>query len=508
MRIAKAFIKKYLNISFATTALLILVTAGGVLRFYYMFAKEIFTDEIFYTQTALQSSLLSVFTSNDWLKDHGFLYLIFLKLLEGITSNIILLRTTNLLIYLIICISLYYFLKKHMGNIVALVPIFLFSFLPYFVFLNTYISPYNFVLFFSVLSFISLTDFIFSSQTKNKKIRNSVFFLVFSTLAFYSDYSVVYFYLSIIPIVLLYSFWNEKIAEELSLLAFGNLLTVSPGLYVLANNFRHFSALNDPVTKLPFSNFLNLLASIIFTDTFYPVTVFIIFILFLGFVAFKERIILLKYLSFFAASGFLLSLLFLYYFNNSFFYILEERTFWFFYFLLILGLTVVGWVFKEHTKVLVLLLVVLSLFIFIKYNDLNTANGIFGKNIAYKNLVLSLMSDKTPKMKSMLIIADDNYESNVLTSYYFNGLDTFSRNDMKKRQNFFRFRPMKYVTSDGKIPVLKGLNEAVIINFKDEGFLAKIKDNLNTLRRQKKLSVSFIYYQLKCFDSYCAFIKE
>ena len=79
-------------------AFLSCLIGGAFLRLYYIFTRDIFTDEVFYFNIARSSSWLDIIKMNHWIKDHPQLYILFLKLLSLFGQNIIGLRVSNVLI--------------------------------------------------------------------------------------------------------------------------------------------------------------------------------------------------------------------------------------------------------------------------------------------------------------------------------------------------------------------------------------------------------------------------
>src|ERR1035437_8682397 len=132
---------------------LFITILGIIPRIILLFSYDIFTDEVFYTETARLTSFGNLLTHSFWIKDHGILYLLFLKIAQVFTTDIVYLRLSNLIIFIIINFTLFCFFKKIKTDITSLIPVALFSFLPYFMFINIYVTPYNFVILFSLLSF-------------------------------------------------------------------------------------------------------------------------------------------------------------------------------------------------------------------------------------------------------------------------------------------------------------------------------------------------------------------
>ena len=516
-KLKKAF--NFLNNNRVIVVFLLITLLGVALRIATLLSKDIFTDEVFYTEVARQKSFLSIIQIDHWIKDHGQLYLIYLKIVQGLTTNIIFIRFSNIFLYLVLNFSLFKFFNKFQKGQISLFPVLLFSFLPFFVYLNSYISPYNFVLFFSILSFIFISNFILFSKTKKEKIINSSLFLLFSALAFYSDYSVVYFYLSLIPLVFLVFKWNEKQAEDLVLIGFLNFILITPGLYILFGNFQYFSALNNDGSYINhyLNNdllvFLNNFTNIILFDLGKNVSLFIFaaFFILVCTILFKSRKDrLTSFLSFVFLSGILINILFLYIFNNSYFSILTERTFWYFYFLLVIGLSAIAVHFKRYKKTFVLILTFIILFIALKFFNSYKIDPISRQNFNYKGLVNNLLLDKNLQHKSLIVFFDEynTFRYIPLREYYFKGLDNRGAKKSLTVRNYF---------ANQKIVVLENIKsinsagiknkEAVIFIVLDENVknYLKFKNSVNIYEETKKVKTINIFYRVSCKDSNCQF---
>ena len=512
----KAF--KFLNNNRLIILFLLITFLGVVLRIAMLLSKDIFTDEVFYTEVARLKSFLLIIQIHHWIKDHGQLYLIYLKIVQGLTTNIIFIRFSNLFLYIVLNFFLFKFFNKFQKGLISLFPVFLFSFLPFFVYLNSYVSPYNFVLFFSILAFIFISNFILFSKTKREKVINSSLFLLFSTLAFYSDYSVVYFYLSLMPLVFLVFIWSEKQAEDLVLIGFLNLILIIPGLYILSGNFQYFSGLNNQRNYL--NNgllvFVNNFANIIFFDLGKNVSllIFVAFFILIGTILLKSRKDKSRiFLSFVFLSGILINITFLYIFNTSYFSIFTERTFWYFYFLLVVGLSVVAIYFKKFKKTFVLILILIVLFIAIKFINSYKIDPISRQNFNYKGLVSNLLSSKNLQHKNLIVFFDEHntFRYVPLREYYFKALDSLDAKNALTVRNYFANQKIVLLESAKSINSIGIKNkETIIFIILDENGknYLKFKNSLNTYEETKKIKTINIFYRLRCKDSDCQFYSS
>lgn len=489
---------------------ILILLVGSILRLYFIFSKNVYPDEIFYTGVSRSSSFIALVSMTTWLKDHAILYLLFLKVAQFITLNITFLRLSNLFLYIVLGISLYVFFKKIKNGIVALVPVFLLSFLSYFVFLNVYISPYNFVVFFSILGFVFISNFILFSSTREEKLRNSILFLIFSTLAFYSDYSVIFFYLSLMPLVFLVFKWNERQAEDLTLLGFSNLLLIAPGLYQVGKNFHDFYKLNRvDYSHYNINIFLNNFSGSIF---FYFIGGFSFLILFiwlvyLFFTYLKSKNKNIKFLSFFVLLGFITDLVFLYIFNNNYFLIFDDHIFWYFQFLLALGLSTLIFSLNKSKKNIIL--IALILFLFFKYFDIANGSTIFTKNIDYVNLVKQLQSNKSIGRRAKIIFWGGDYYP-PLSDYYLKGYNLLDKTGENNLKAFMEDKKIVVLLGIRAVKYMKIQNKETLIfvffNITDKDY-QNFKNNLESHENSEGITATNIYYRLKCDNLNCVFYQ-
>lgn len=509
LRINQIFnFRKSINLLFS-----IVVIIGLSLRVYLILTRNVVIDELAYTSTARINSFFNLFLMNNWLRDHGFLPLIYLKITQLITLNIILLRLSNLIIYLILSISLFFFFNKF-NKTLSVILIFLLSFLPYFIYINAYISPYNFVMFFSILAFISISNFIFFSKTTYRKIINAVLFLLFSVLAFYSDYSVIYFYLSLVPLIFFIFRRNEKMAENIILLGFLNFILLIPGLYQLSVNFKYFFNLNNGPDYLNYNFFAFLynFANVFLLNFSMNISLIaiIFFLLLQMFIFTRVKNQFFQYLCFFSSTGLILNILFFYYFNKSYFYIFEERIFWYFYLLLILGLTTVFASLIKTKKMFLAFLVLVIIFCGFKYQQMSQDVNFVGLNISYEQIVNILMHKTTSSRRLTIILYDDGYNYRVLRDYYFNGFYKLNSEKSIKVKSFFR---------NQRILVIKSIRELnnldlksgdktffIIFDLSNENF-ALLKNTVISYNVKNKVKIVDLFYRLRCSGNICSFYK-
>lgn len=502
------------NKFFTQSILFFIISALGLLlRIFFITRNEVFVDEVYYLITSRSESFFSLITISGFLKDHAILYMVFLKLFLFLTTNIILLRLSGLIIYLITNFVLFNFLKKFKSKTLALIGCFLFSVLPYFVILNSYLSPYNFVLLFSAVAFISILNFIFLPVSKHR-FKYALIFIISSSLAFYSDYSVIYFYLPFIPIFFLILKWNEKNAKDLSKVGFINFLLILPGIIQIFKNFKVFYSLNyyDYNPIISFSTFLHNFSNIIFFPNGDFSSILLIYLLlFLLFYSYHEKERLKKFLALFSVSVFSIDVFFFYFFNRTFFYIFKEKTFWMFYFALLMGIILVFDYLRQvnNRKLLLFSVSLLLVFIFAKYIQAYSSDPIAEIHMNYASLFEKLITDKNFVGRGNIIFFDKNSTSVVFSKYYFKGLSLI--NDTNDGSHLRRFIENKKITtisatrSLNKKNLLNGMNIFIIVDFDAKSIVANL---IYELGKEKKRSDNNYFYGIKCNNNvYCGFYK-
>lgn len=488
---------------------LFITILGFLLRIFTVLHNDIFTDEVFYTQVSRMNSFMSIVQGNNWLKDHGMLYLLFLKAMQYITTDILLLRFVNLILFLIASFVLFKFFYKIKESYTALVPIFMFSFLPYFVYINSYISPYNFVMFFSILAFISISNVILFSTTKRDFFKNSISFLIFSALAFYSDYSIVYFYLSLIPIIFFVYIKNEKKAEDLTFIGFINLSLIIPGLYELVKNFKFFYTLNGrpEVLDRNIVLFINNFSNTIFLKSMnnFSTLIFFIFIVLLFFVYIRIKNYELRYLSFFCLFSLILNTFFLFLFNSFYFSIFVERIFWYFNLILIIGVYCLAIYLNKLKKIVFIIFVVI--FVAAKFYALKDSPPIIGgMNIHYKDFVSKLVMEDNKETPVAIIDEDRNDLGVPLTLYYFPGLNVLDK-EAENTKKYFSSISIYYLRQFSDVKLLLPNYDKVNFVIFDNNYLA-FEKKVNTFSKTNKLNIKTNYFRLECKKNNCFLLSS
>lgn len=475
MQLLNQIIKKNNNINLL---FLIITFSGLILRLYFIFSRDVFTDEVFYLNVAIQNSFKDIFFLNIWLKDHAFLYLVLLKILSFLTSDIFLLRLSSVVFYIIISVILFKFFSKFSKPMASLT-IFLFSFYSYFAYLNSQISPYNLSLFFSVLSIVFLLEKKFFASS------------IFAILAFYSDYSSFYYFLFFI----LFFLWVFLTDTEQILLLLNSLLLIIifilPQIKYLLFNWNDILHLNN----YNFSEFRNFKFLTLFLNTIFLrqnewfsliIAAALLLILYLTIIKNRNKKREIGILFLFLIS-FIIGLLSLYFISDRLIYIYSERSFWFFYLeLTIILSTLFNLIKRIEQKIIYLVLIGFIIVARFFPNDNFTFPGIVPNlNYHYQDLVQELNNVGPDK----IIYIDKRYNYTPLKEYYLRNI----KNQVVIRSQFTvtkQFRIKEHFLLDEE----NLTNRTVVVNFNDNFFSSKVNSRISV-------------YQKKCIKSECRFYK-
>lgn len=408
----------------------LIIIFGLIIRIYLILERNIFTDEVFYIEVAIRNSIKDIIFINHWIKDHGILYYLFLKPFLFFTKTIEILRFSNIFLYILISIFIIYtfnkiFRKKYLTTAF----LFLYSFNHYFIYLNSWISPFNLVSFFAVVSIFSLIYFILKNNLDKEFYFYYFLFIVSTILAFYSDYS--FFYLAIfyflILIYILFKLIIKKGGIKKSYLILNSyliiLIFIIPGIFQFINNFERIIYLfrNIKYETSGFFSFLNHLLQIIFfrKDNYFSLIFFLILIFLNILLNLKNKIanrfLYVNNLVLFSLIG----TIFLLFFTNKFFLTLMiERSFWPFYlFVIILSAFTIYFLSESKFKLIKILGALLSIFfVFGLFTETNTSfiPSSIKEEINYKKLINS------QKNTGIIVLIDELYFYYPISNYYFN----------------------------------------------------------------------------------------
>ena len=417
------------NISPQWLLFILIIFFGLLFRIYLIFSRDIFTDEVFYTYVAINNSYREILNVNHWIKDHGIFYLLSLKFLTYFSQNIFYLRLFNLIPYLLTSFFLYRFFIIFDFGYLALVSVFLYSFLSYFVFIQSLVLPFNLVLLFSTIALISLITFIFSKKSTNS---NLIIFTFSSILAFYSDYSSGYFFLSLIPVF----FWMV-VKEKKKFLAFissGLTITIGvlPGVYFIINNLKSFSSLNSDtyLQSINFWQYLRLFSDIMIfrIGGSTSLLVLIAMLVTIFYIGMKSKKGFLKFISYFCLSTVIINVLFVYLFSKKFFFIFVERSFWHFYLIEIFSISIIFFFFKNKKIYLFILLLGTLLIMCTRLIDFRGSyfpGRIPDRNINYKSLADDIKKNYRNSQNINILYSDNGFTFVPLSQYYLKDYSSF-----------------------------------------------------------------------------------
>jgi len=466
-----------------------IILCGVLFRLFFIFSRDIFTDEVFYTNVALSNSFSSILTSSHWIKDHGVLFLLILKVLTHLSKNIIILRLFNLIPYIISCLILFNFFKKLKTGYLSLISVFVYSFLSYFVFLSAMVSPFNLVSFLTLLALVSLIKYVFF----NKTWKQLFLFTLFSIMTFYADFSSIYFFLSlIIGLFLIYLKKRKDLIYVL--LSYLVILTcILPGIFYVINTFREISFLNQDksLVNFDFFKFLTVFSNNILLRINGQLSLILLLILLfiLATYSLKSNQKKLKFISMLFLTAFLLNTVVLFIFSKRFFSIFTERSFWHFYLVEVFIITLISLYLRTKKLYLTIFLIAILLVITIRFIDGgNHFPGIVPDfNIKYKELASKIK--KIPSFnRNKIIYYDQGYSYVPLREYY---LKDYINNSLILANN------------SNDISLLPNKTILIVFDIYNQGDFRRIKDNIRHLDKNKKIYV----FTTICDKKNCNFLQ-
>lgn len=181
---------------------------GALVRIFVMSNRDLFVDEVYYWRVSQMNSWRNLLLINHWIKDHGILYYLWLKVLAFFVVDIPTLRFSNIVLYVVSSMTFYGFFKdKHGWG--ALLGVALFSFHRYFIYLSSTLSPYNLALCLTIVSIAGL----YSVSEKKPSFWKMLMVTGATIGAFYTDYSFFFtlpFYVSFFLFVMGNATNNQK----------------------------------------------------------------------------------------------------------------------------------------------------------------------------------------------------------------------------------------------------------------------------------------------------------
>lgn len=478
----------------------LIILFGILIRSYLIITRNIFTDEIFYTEIALKYNFKNIILINHWIKDHAILYYLFLKIFLFLTSKIELLRFTNLVFYLFSCLFIIYIFKEQLKlPLLSLIILFFYSFNYYFVYLNSWISPFNLVLFFSFISILFLIYIAIKITHKTeadfKLINHYLIFSISTILSFYSDYSMLFLFFLYL-IFFIYFIFSKLIKKELKLLVLNTylliLIFIVPGLFQIFININKIKNLNNFIFNYDLFNFLKkITSSFIFRINNSISLIFLIFI-FLIFFTTKNKVKILKNLNIIFIFSFVITILFQYYINKFLFSTFTERSFWYFHIQLIFIFSLSLYIFLQKSKKIkkIYQLIAFLLFLIPIFSYINKFNieGNIKHQINYKEIKELKNNNQTT-----FFIVNKFYDYYPITNYFL----SYDFNKNKKINSMFFLiknieKSIIYKNIQNMIYNNKNNDKKIVIIFINvdkinNDFLKKIK-NLN-----KKIKIYNLY---------------
>jgi len=428
-----------------TLFLIVIVIIGIFLRLNNILNRHFFIDEVHYLDITINESLSSIVNINHWIKDHGILYYVFLKLFIFFSKEIIVLRITSIALYLLGVYAILYFLrgqKKWAGLGIVLV----YSFYSYFVFLQSSISPFNLALFFGLLSILTLYR-IYNGETNHILL---FIYLIANVLGFYSDYSFFYIFLFNLLFLIgsVFFGFNKFLIKRVFILNCLTALFILPGLLQFFQNLLNIKIGFDYLNNHVDSNLLNYL--IITANTILlknkaeilsPIILILILVLIFKTNYQSSKFSRTLFFNLLLLINLGLILVFIYFFSKYYFNINIERSFWLLYLLIMF---VFGFHFfpnKYANKGTFLLLVFLMSFVIISRFDPNSFSRTPGRvpvaNYNYFYLYDAILKNNKFKRIKYLVFIDDGKKAHYMLFNYY-----VSENFFPKNTNFYQRREM------------------------------------------------------------------
>lgn len=241
---------KYIFSSPEKTVLICIFLAGLYMRVVNMGRYAMWADEAFYLTGTWDFSIKDVIMSRHPFVDNPPGYFLFLRVWSKVSTDLIWLRLPGIILYG----ASFLFLQKSIKTFsfasklsVALS----YSLLPYFVNMNFWISPYNFVFFFQILLIYLTVGFI----EKNVGAKRFLpLFVLINFLMINTHYSSIYFLASYIPLLfVLFVHKNEKIKTLLLGVSTVALLSI-PNILMVIYNIVRIVEINDQGMVLPLTS--------------------------------------------------------------------------------------------------------------------------------------------------------------------------------------------------------------------------------------------------------------
>ncbi len=416
-------------------SIFILILLGGIfLRLYLIFTTNVFVDEVYHSEIALTNSVFKILKMEHWIKNHGVLYYLFLKLGILLTKDIVLLRLINLFLYVILSLATFIiFNSLNISFFLSLVPVGLLAFSSYFVYINSMISPFNSVMTFAILSIFLIFYIIGNNLTKKGALLFLILFPLLSILAFYSGNSFFYIFPTyIIAALILFISNKEKflifMVDLLIMIIF--IIPAIPQIItdfdLVGGNLDYYKiATQNYLTSGLFhilNNFLNTI--LLRTDGYGSLILFSCLVFLSLFLIFKNRLSKgMKLIIGIVTASLILNIIVLLIFTKYVFFLLVERSFWYFYFLLtmLLSLCLIGFAHYKKTFAIIFFIFIILLNLS-RYSPTQSFHA-WGKlpydNFNFRSLVNNLIKNKIYLKPGKLICLSEVVRMYPVCNYYF-----------------------------------------------------------------------------------------
>jgi hypothetical protein len=210
----------------------IVVATGFLLRLSFVLGRAAWTDEVFYFSVANFHSWDAILAGRYNLAgDNPPFFLIFLQAWSLLGKSVLWLRLSGLIGFLASTFLLLLIFKNTSWK-VKLIIVSLFSFSPFFIHLNFWISPYNLILPLSLLQFYLTLGFAQGAYDAKRKLFVTAFTFI-NLLLFNIHYSAVYTF-SLYPVLFLYLLKTNRDRARIFLISSGvSALCLVPSVIIL-----------------------------------------------------------------------------------------------------------------------------------------------------------------------------------------------------------------------------------------------------------------------------------
>jgi len=482
--------------------LTLIISFGFFLRLYLILTRNIFTDEVFYFEVAKNSNLSQIILIKHWIKDHGILYYLFIKPFIFFTTDIIYLRLTNLIFYIIVSLVIFLFFHLFNFGYWSLLPVLFYSINRYFVYISSWISPFNLVSFFAIISLLSLSFFVFKQDYLRYRKISYFIFIISTILGFYSDYSFFYMFFFYFFIFLYVLLKNKRLLLYLIVAYQAVLAFVLPGIFQFYNNLAQIVFLfRNHLYKE--SNLLIFFSNI--TQTLILRNNFIISLLYFFGLVITINLIKkninddLKTLAVVLFASLFINIILMFFVVNHLISIYVERSFWFFNFILVILISIITFLLKQQKKILLstFFLIIFLVFSVANYFSYKALIGEIYEEYNFNNLIKSLSVIKN--YPDRIILVDKLYYFYPLKNYFLSTIYSKSGKYYKEilnlKKNLKNIQRVKFL-SDIDESEFKKYRQTVLVLFHPD------ETEINYARYLKEKYENLIIYTTRKLNAY------